>query len=106
MSANRCRKARNVFSNQVDMLIDWRRIRTLLSIHLAAIHLLTGLSLRYKEWSPMRGYYGLIQEDTMVLHERILWSHTRGYYGLIREDTMVSYEKILWSHIRGYYGLT
>ncbi|MCE8189602.1 hypothetical protein JFY59_05295 [Porphyromonas gingivalis] len=36
-------------SNQVDMLIDWQRIRALLSIHLAAIHLLIGLSLRYKE---------------------------------------------------------
>ncbi|WIM91674.1 hypothetical protein [Porphyromonas gingivalis] len=60
MSANRYRKARNVFSNQVDMLIDWQRIRALLSIHLAAIHLLTGLSLRYKEWSPTRGYYGLL----------------------------------------------
>ncbi|PDP50046.1 hypothetical protein CLI77_02615 [Porphyromonas gingivalis] len=41
----------------------------------------------------------------MVSYERILWSHIRGYYGLIREDTMVSYERILWSHIRGYYGL-
>ncbi|AIJ35418.1 hypothetical protein [Porphyromonas gingivalis] len=49
MSANRYRKARNVFSNQVDMLIDWQRIRALLSIHLAAIHLLIDLSLRYKE---------------------------------------------------------
>ncbi|BAK24715.1 hypothetical protein PGTDC60_0546 [Porphyromonas gingivalis TDC60] len=49
MSTNRCRKARNVFSNQVDMLIDWRRIRTLLSVYLAAIHLLIGFSLRYKE---------------------------------------------------------
>ncbi|OWR81772.1 hypothetical protein SJDPG12_08270 [Porphyromonas gingivalis SJD12] len=49
MSANRYRKARNVFSNQVDMLIDWRRIRTLLSVYLAAIHLLIGFSLRYKE---------------------------------------------------------
>ena len=33
----------------------------------------------------------------MVLYERILWSPMRGYYGLIREDTMVSYERILWS---------
>ena len=33
----------------------------------------------------------------MVSHERILWSHMRGYYGLIREDTMVSHERILWS---------
>ena len=33
----------------------------------------------------------------MVSYERILWSHMRGYYGLIREDTMVSYERILWS---------
>ena len=53
----------------------------------------------------MRGYYGLLREDTMVSYERILWSHTRGYYGLIREDTMVTYERILWSHMRGYYGL-
>ncbi|BAK24905.1 hypothetical protein PGTDC60_0741 [Porphyromonas gingivalis TDC60] len=30
----------------------------------------------------------------------------RRYYGLIREDTMVSHERILWSHMRGYYGLT
>ena len=48
-------------------------------------------------WSRMRGYYGLIREDTMVSHERVLWSPTRGYYGLLREDTMVSYERILWS---------
>ena len=41
----------------------------------------------------------------MNFHERILWSPMRGYYGLIREDTMVSYERILWSHMRGYYGL-
>ena len=41
----------------------------------------------------------------MVSYERILWSHMRGYYGLIREDTMVSYERILWSHMRGYYTL-
>ncbi|ATR98160.1 hypothetical protein CS550_02585 [Porphyromonas gingivalis] len=41
----------------------------------------------------------------MVSYERMLWSHIRGYYGLIREDTMVSYERILWSHTRGYYGL-
>ena len=47
------------------MLIDWQRIRALLSIHLAAIHLLTGLSLRYKEWSLMRGYYGLLMEDAI-----------------------------------------
>ena len=33
----------------------------------------------------------------MVSYERILWSHMRGYYGLIREDTMVSHERILWS---------
>ena len=33
----------------------------------------------------------------MNSYERILWSHMRGYYGLIREDTMVSYERILWS---------
>jgi len=36
----------------------------------------------------------------MVSHERILWSHMRGYYGLIREDTMVSYERILSSLYR------
>ncbi|OWR81828.1 hypothetical protein SJDPG12_07965, partial [Porphyromonas gingivalis SJD12] len=28
-------------------------------------------------------------EDTMVSYEKILWSPVRGYYGLIREDTMV-----------------
>ena len=39
----------------------------------------------------------------MVSYERILWSPMRGYYGLIREDTMVSYERILWSPVRGYY---
>ena len=57
-------------------------------------------------WSHMRGYYGLIWEDTMVSHERILWSHMRGYYDLAWEDTMVSHERILWSPMRGYYGLT
>ncbi|PDP67066.1 hypothetical protein CLI78_01385 [Porphyromonas gingivalis] len=67
MSANRYRKARNVFSNQVDMLI---REDTIVS-HERIL------------WSHMRGYYGLIREDTMVSHERILWSHMRGYYGLI-----------------------
>ncbi|PDP61805.1 hypothetical protein CLI80_10160 [Porphyromonas gingivalis] len=41
----------------------------------------------------------------MNSYERILWSHMRGYYGLIREDTMVSYERILWSPMREYYGL-
>ncbi|OWR78774.1 hypothetical protein SJDPG4_04970, partial [Porphyromonas gingivalis SJD4] len=30
-----------------------------------------------------------------VSYERILWSHMRGYYGLIQEDTMVSHERIL-----------
>ena len=49
---------------------------------------------------------GLLWEDTMVSHERILWSPMRGYYGLLWEDTMVSYERILWSHMRVYYGLT
>ena len=82
----------------------WRKLGEI-SVYLAAIHLLIGLSLRYKEWTPMRGYYGLTWEDTMVSYERILWSHMRGYYGLLWEDTMVSHERILWSHTRGYYSL-
>ncbi|PDP42250.1 hypothetical protein CLI84_01150 [Porphyromonas gingivalis] len=47
----------------------------------------------------------VFRANKVSLYERILWSPMRGYYGLIREDTMVSYERILWSHTRGYYGL-
>ena len=38
-----------------------------------------------------------IQESPECIFEPSRYAHTRGYYGLIREDTMVSHERILWS---------